>query len=221
MTEKKLQPYPFHDGGAKDNLPIRMRRMAVPYCPSDSRPELLDKSGNAFPNPHYTGEENCQEVYKLNNMGRWDVEKCESLGHEPYYTTLRRKVIEEVIDDDGFVTESKVRVKVTRRLNVMPIPISVRHATWKSMELAVARGAKPLEEFGYMTPCDYRQCSQPVKIKTQYGDYCSERHARLIAADARGVLLPISADTGGETADKTEMEREDLLESIRLQTTSV
>lgn len=215
-SDKKLKPYPFRDGGAKDNIPIRMVRMAIPYCPCDPRPELMDKAGNVFANPHFTGEPNCQEEYKLNNMGRWDVQKCIDLGHNPYFTVRRQKIVEEEVDENGYVTGVKTRVKKTELLNIRPIPVSVRHSTNKRMEIEVARGARPLSDFGYESPCEYRGCSARVTIETRYGRYCNERHARLIAAAERGVLLPISADTGGETADKTEMEYEDLLERIRL-----
>ena len=213
-AKPKLKPYPFREGGAKDNLPIRMVRMVAPYCPADPRPELVLPNGDSVPNPHYTGEPNCQFEYRLNNMGRWQVEKCIELGHDPYYTTTRRRVLEEVVGDDGFVTESKVRIKVSKVLNVMPVAVGVRYTDGKEYDLAVARGYKHLEEFGYASPCEYRQCSQPQRLKTRFGNYCGERHARLIGAMVRGIMLPIAADEAAR--EKTDAEREDLLERVNI-----
>ena len=70
---KALQPFPFTEGGVNENAAIRMVRMVIPLCPADSNPEILRRDGSSIPNPRYTGEPNCQQVYKFNNMGRWDV----------------------------------------------------------------------------------------------------------------------------------------------------
>jgi hypothetical protein len=53
------------------------------------------------------------------------------------------------------------------------------------LNLATARGAKPLEAFGYASPCEFRACSRPQRISTKFGNYCSERHARLIGNNER------------------------------------
>ena len=212
--QKALLPYPFHDGGVNENAAIRMVRLVIPQCPVDGTPELKQRDGTWKPNPNYTGEPNCQMAYALNRGGKWDVDKCIELGHDPFHTTFRRPRMEEVLDDEGYVTETKVRYVVEKRLNVIQVSDNERHSSGREIALALARGCKFLEEFGYLSPCEFRACSQPQRVETRYGKYCSERHARLVAADKRQIMLPIGGDP--YSAEQSRREREDILDNLNI-----
>ena len=212
--QPRLKPFPFHDGYVNENAAVRVIRMVKPECPNDTAPTIVRKDGSEIPNPRYTGQPKCQEVYKFNNYGRWDVEKCLSLGHEPYYTTFRTTIVEDVLDEDGYVVESKPRVKVEKRLNVIQVSDSIRQTSKTEVQLALARGCKFMHEFGYESPCEFRNCTGRQNIRTRYGNYCSERHARLIAADEREIMLVVGGDPF--TEDKAAREREEQLGNISL-----
>lgn len=208
------KPYPWNDGAVNENAAIRVIRMVKAECPVDPTPEIRQKDGSYKPNPRFTGEQNCQQLYKLNNNGKWDVAKCIEIGHDPYHTELRRTIVDDVINDDGEVVDQRTKILVEKRLNVIQVSLNVRHNTGRDMELAVAYGARPLEDFGYITPCEFRNCVKPKQVKTRYGEYCSERHARLVAADARGIFLPVGGDA--YTEDKATQERNDILENLNI-----
>lgn len=213
--KRSLAAYPFNDGGVKEHAAIRMIRMVIPQCPVDGTPELKQRDGTYVPNPNYTGEPNCQQAYKINNMGRWDVEKCVSLGHEPFYTKFRRARVEETLDEEGYITDTKTRWYTEKRLNVIPVSDNPRHTNQTEVQLALARGCKFLEDFGIASPCEFRQCSKPQKVKTKYGNYCSERHARLIAADRKKMMLFVG--TGDPYNEDIAIdEREQALENISI-----
>ena len=209
-----LKPYPFHDGAVNENAAIRVIRLVIPVCPIDGNPEIKMRDGSYTPNPNYTGEPNCQQARKFNDHCLWDVAKCVELGHDPYYTTIRRPILKEVVDEDGYVTERRTQYVVEKRLNVIAVSDNMRHSSGREVPLAVARGAKTLEDFGYASPCEFRSCSRPQQVDTRYGKYCSERHARLVAADKRQVLLAIPSDP--LAADKANESREDALENLNI-----
>ena len=209
---EKLKPYPFTDGGVNENAAIRMVKMVIPQCPADPRPEILKKDGTSIPNPRYTGEENCQQVFKINDSGKWDVDKCIERGHEPYYTVFRKTVVEDVVGEDGYVTETRQRVKSEKRLNVIQVSDNPRHTSGTEIARALGRGCKFLEDFGIESPCEYRNCTKKVKVDTRYGKFCSERHARLVGADRKKLMLPIGGDA--YTQDQALSEREEMLEGV-------
>ena len=209
---EKLKPYPFTDGAVNENAAIRMVKMVAAICPADPRPELLRKDGTAIPNPRYTGEENCQQVFKLNEHGKWDVDRCIALGHEPYYTVFRKTILEDVVGEDGYVVETKQRVKSEKRLNVVQVSDNPRHTSGTEIARAVGRGWKFLADFGIEAPCEFRNCTKPVKVDTRYGKFCSERHARLVGADRKKLMLPIGGDAYSH--DQAMTEREEMLESV-------
>jgi hypothetical protein len=210
----ELKPYPFHDGQVSEVSQIRVIRMVIPLCPIDSVPEIKQRDGTYRPNPNFSGEQNCQQVYKFNNMGRWDAAKCESLGHDPWHTSFRYPIIKEVLDNDGYVIDTKVQYRVEKRLNIIQVSDNIRHSSGMEVQLAMARGCRPLEDFGVSSPCEFRNCSQPQRIDTRYGKYCSERHARLVAADKQGKILPVASDP--YSADQANREREDMLENLNI-----
>jgi hypothetical protein len=208
------QPYPFHDGAVSENAAIRVIRMVIPNCPIDPVPEVKQRDGSYRPNPNFTGEQNCQQVYKFNNFGRWDVEKCIELGHDPWHTEFRRPIVEETLDADGYVIDTRIKHKVEKRLNIIQVSDNSRHSNGTEVALALARGCRFLDDFGVASPCEFRNCSQPQRVDTRYGKYCSERHARLVAADKQQKLLPVASDP--YSADQANREREDMLENLNI-----
>lgn len=213
--EKKLKPYPFNDMGSKDNAAIRMIRMVQPECPIDSVPELKQRDGTYQANPRYTGEVNCQQAYKLDNYGHWAVLKCIALGHNPYYRTARKPVSTEVVDVEGFITETKVRWAKQEVLNLINVSDNIRHSSGKEIEIALGRDAKFIWDFGFKHPCEFRGCSRAWVVDTQYGRYCTERHARLIGADVKRFVLNIVTDA--EMSDDVKELNEEQLDRVALQ----
>src|SRR5262249_43817740 len=117
-----LRPYPFHDGAVNENAAVRVIRLVQPQCPVDPSPELRQKDGSYKPNPRYTGEDNCQQAYKKNSQGVWDVEMCESLGHDPWHTEFRKTIVNDVVDPEtGEVTDQRTKIVVEKRLNVVAV----------------------------------------------------------------------------------------------------
>jgi len=213
--EKKLKPYPFRDGGSKENAAVRMIRMAKPECPISTLPELKQPNGSYKANPAFTGEENCQQAFKLDNYGHWAVLKCEKLGHDPYYRTVRKPRTEEVVDENGYITETKTRYIKERVLNVVGVSDNIRHTSGQEIDVELGRGSRFIWEFGYKHPCEFRGCSQPWRVDTQYGRYCNERHARLIGADVKRKMLKVmsSPDSAVDVAN----DNEEILETVPLQ----
>lgn len=220
-----VKPFPYIEGGVNENAAIRVIRMVKPECPIDSLPEIRQKDGSLRPNPRYTGEQNCQQLYKLNSQGVWDVQKCIDLGHDPYYIPIRKTLVDDVVVD-GLVTEQKVKLVVEKRLNIHPVTDNPRHSSGTEVQLALARGYKFLDDFDchctawpeehrHEVPCEFRHCLRPQTIQTRWGKYCSERHARLVGADKMSIILPqISGDEVVE--QKTQQERDLALSGIPL-----
>ncbi len=202
----KLKPYPFHDGAVNENAALRMVRMAKPACPITTN---MDDPGIKNGTKKYTGDANCQERFKKNNQGVWDVERCESLGHDPFFTTFKRVEVTNLVGADGTITGQKQTEINERRLNVVQVSDNPRHNTGMSIQLELARGSRFLEDLGYISPCEFRNCVKEKRIKTKFGEFCSERHARLVAADRNEIFLPVGGDP--YTEDKTMREREQIL----------
>ena len=212
--ERKLKPFPFFEGGVNENATIRMIRMVKPECPIDPNPEIKQPDGSMKANPRYTGEDNCMQVFKLDNYGHWAVLRCEALGHDPYFSTRRTPLVEETVDDDGYITETKTRYRKQRVPNIVPVSDNIRHSSGKEIERARGKGYKFLWECGYQSPCEFRACSRSWNIETQYGRYCSERHARLIGAEDK--LLILGSPAFRETAEETNEYTQDHLDAILL-----
>ncbi len=207
----ELQPYPFHDGAVNENAAIRMIRMAKPFCPVTTN---MDDPGIKNGTKKYDHNGSCQERFKFNNQGKWDVEKCVELGHDPFYTTFRKVSEENIVGEDGIVTGKREVVINERRLNIVQVSDNPRHSNGMDVQLELAKGSKFLEDFGIESPCEFRNCVKPKKVKTRYGDYCSERHARLVAADRNEIFLPVGGDP--YTEDKAMRERETVLGNLSI-----
>ncbi len=217
------KPYPFHDGGANENAALRMVAMVKPNCPMDSNPEILKRDGTSVTNPRYTGEPNCQLAYRINNQGIWDVQKCISLGHDPYFTVFHKARVEDEVDEAGYITGTRTRILKERRINIDQVSDNPRHSSRMEVPLAMARGLVPLDrfvmvdaegEFVFDACCEFRGCSAPWRVDTRYGRYCTERHARLVAADFQKRMLPVGGDPYSE--DQAMQEREDILASLTI-----
>ena len=222
------KPYPFHDGSPDENAAIRVIRMWQPVCPVDPTPEIKQKDDTYKANPRYTGEQSCQMLYALNSFGVWDVDQCERVGHDPWHTVIYKRLSVDVVDEDtGDITEQKTKIVKEVRPNIVAVSDNIRHSSGQELALARARGCLTFDEYGalhpdewYESPCEFRACSQPQRIQTIYGKYCSERHARLIAADKRGIMryLRNVRDVDEVYQDSKQLENEERIEGIRLGT---
>src|SRR5574341_1924494 len=130
--------------------------LVKPESPIDGVPEIRQKDGTYKVNPAYTGEENCQSLYKLDNYGHWAVLKCEALGHNPYFRTVRRPRTEEVLDADGYIIETKTRWIKEELPNVVAVSDNIRHSSGQEIARAVGAGMKFIWELGYKHPCEFR-----------------------------------------------------------------
>src|SRR5581483_8613737 len=185
MTKTKEQ-LPPRQVRVREASNVRRILMAQPVCPVVDDPN----------DPAYTGETNCQREFG-GAPGWWT--RCEERGHDPYYTIQRVTKTEDVVDEDGMVTGQRKRVVETRRLNLASVAYSTRINSGRGP--AVARefkGFRTLEEMGYAPVCEFRNCELPVKIRTRYGNYCSDRHARLVGAGVEGMLLEANPNRRGE-----------------------
>ena len=229
MAAKKdstKKPFPFNDGQPSDNAAIRVIRMVKPECPIDPTPEIRQRDGSYRPNPRYTGEQNCMQLYKFNNYGKWDVAQCEALGHDPWHTVFYRRIVEDIFDPEtGEFVEQKVKMVREKRINIIAVSLNIRHTSGTEQLLAAARGCLTLSEYGerfpdedYEDPCEFRSCTQKVKITTRFGNYCGERHARLVAADQRGIMrfVGIESDIDEQWQQSRAQEAAEELERINI-----
>ena len=113
----------------------------------------------------------CQREFN-GRRGWW--EKCEERGHNPFFNALG-----------------------------VPNTTQVAHSARINNGEGVSRarrnkGFRFLEEVGYDPVCEYRNCEAPVKVKSVYGNFCSERHARLIGADVEKIELEVHPDRRAE-----------------------
>lgn len=213
MPEKKeaLKPFPFKNMGVNENAIVRMIKMVAPYCPVDDRPMIkkyVDGRVIDAVNPAYTGEANCQSGAYTRG---WEKE-CESKGHNPYYTTRTHEVLEDDVDENGYIIGSKRKIIKEQLLNVVQVSLSVRHNSGDEVNSARRRGFKFLPELGYEEVCEMRACFTKVHLQTSYGKFCNERHARLVAADYRKLTLVV----GSPDMEGWAEERENQLNDINL-----
>lgn len=197
MTFTKKESLPQAQIGVSERGNIRMKKLAAPRCPIQ-----IDKD-----KPNYTGDKfseimTCQQ--EMNNYpGWWRV--CENRGHDPYFTVTRKIVKEEITDDEGVITGTKKRVVETKKLNINQVPIGTRFASGRAETISKGlKGRKEVSEFGYKNLCEYRNCELDAKVKSKYGHFCSDRHARLIGADVEAVML--SAKQGEKNKQLREID---------------
>jgi hypothetical protein len=184
-----LKKYPYKGMGVSENAAVRVVWMVMPQCPVPINPD----------DPKFDIEvPNCQAGRF--RPGWWD--ECEKLGHRPYVTVIDKIIEEKQYDDDGYEVPGSTRSRRIRkeRLNVTQVTHSIRHDSGHEVQNNLARGFKFLPDLGYENLCMMRSCERPAEIKTQYGIFCNERHARLIGADTENEFLY----AGDSAADRKE-----------------
>ncbi len=203
-VKEKLKSLPNTQIGLKEVSTTRMKLVARPICPIDDRPTIqrvLDGQVMEVSNSNYTGEANCQTETR-STPGWWDL--CADRGHDPYYTNRTVMQRDPVYDADGYIEKYREKPVEIKRLNTSRVNLSTRHGglvTWrKAVEV---KGRKTLTEMGYVEKCEFRNCELDVKFNSKYGDFCGERHARLVGADVEGLMLH---------ANKSDIKRKQLRE---------
>lgn len=216
-TKPKLKPYPFKGTGINENAALCMAKMVVPMCPceSDADAERIDavferqgRERKTRPPKEFRGVDNCQS-------GRWRNrwwEECEKLGHNPYFLKTVTTRTETVVDDEGYVTGTRQREIVKEHLNVVQVPISLRHDSGRGVAVSIAKGARSLMQMGYQNVCMMRNCELPAKLRYLHGEFCNERHARLTKADQEEVFLIV----WGSERTKWQKRRADQLDDLNI-----
>ena len=132
------------------------------------------------------------------------AERCP---HDPYYATTaipheEPPPVEEILDPEGKGTgrfkitgEPEVWYEYKKELNFTQVPFNIRIDSRRGVQMGQAGGFKFVEDFGVAPFCQYRGCwSQELTVRhPQYGNYCSEMHAKLVVADTLGI--PIQQDS--------------------------
>lgn len=179
--EKKRESLPQAQVGVSERSNIRMKKLAAPRCPVSTKTS-----------PYYQADEMTCQHEMANYPGWWKV--CEKRGHEPYFTITRTIKKEPVLAEDGsgLITGYREVQHEKRKLNINQVPIGTRFASGRAEAITKGlKGRKELKEFGYNDLCEYRNCELDAKVKSKYGFFCSDRHARLIGADVEAIMLSV------------------------------
>lgn len=177
VEKKKLESLPNLQIGVSERSNVRMKILAAPRCPVQDDPAK----------PNYTGEVNCQRETK-SYPGWWDL--CTNRGHEPYWTIKKTIKKEPIVGEDGVITGYREVMLEKRTLNTVSVPIGTRFSSGRAEYLSKGlKGRKELTEFGFNPKCEYHNCDMDAKVKSKYGMFCNDRHARLIGADVEGMML--------------------------------
>lgn len=129
----------------------------------------------------------------LDTLVGWE-KTCE---HEPYWS-LQPKVIKTPkyeTDEDGdlVLVDTEIRTKMVKIPNIAEIVISPRHNDGRGVEKQKAKGFIPVTSGGVAPMCDMYGCGRAwPAIRTNYGDYCSELHAKLCVADALEIKFTVN-----------------------------
>ncbi len=199
VTRKKLDPeqekvlaaldlksLPQNQIGVTELGNIRTVKLAAPICPirvgySPDSPRFQ---------PEYVGEINCSFRGPEGGKPWWTL--CVSRNHDPYFTVNKVETSEDILDDEGYVVKTRKKVTETKQLNLVQVPLGLRYSSGKAVAASMMfKGRKPVTEFGYKELCEYRNCETDARLKTRYGKYCNERHARLIGSDAESLLVGV------------------------------
>jgi hypothetical protein len=212
---EELQQIPGMSQGVRENSAVRMLKLARPICPGSAHETEPDGRGGSRPVVNPT---------RINHQrlgGEWWL-ACIEAGEDPYSTTQTWTESRDIFDDNGEFVETK-RVKHSRTIpNIASTPIGIRYNSGRGYERALAKGRKRLAEVGYAEVCQFRACQRPVSPKwrsERLGDFCSESHMGLIAADQQGVALTQRTEFGMGEESKLEARRrrqlKEALESAR------
>ena len=203
MAEKQqLKKLPGFSQGVRANSAMRMIKLAAPICPNSQRKRQSDGT-------FVDVGQNCQL-----SGGRW-WEMCESLGHNPYYTTRTYYEPVDIKDEDGFITGTKKRPVEVTRLNVVQVPVARRMHSGRGVVNSIEKkGRKRLKDVGYEEVCQFRNCQNPINPKYRsraFGEYCSNDHLALVAADQQSIMLPQIGGFEGAQIEQTRQNRARLL----------
>ena len=181
----KREKLPPTQVGVRETINTRRILMVRPVCPIQDDPE---KDG-------YTGENKCS----LEGLGWWV--KCEERGHDPYYRieqTIKTRPLIEEVDGKKLVVGQEQTVIERKRLNAASVALTTRVNSGRGPTLKHDRfGFKFLQELGYDPVCEFRNCELPVKVKSRYGFFCGDRHARLVGADVEVIVLEANPNRRG------------------------
>ena len=192
MAEKKeLKKIPGFSQGVRVNAAGRMVKMAVPICPNSKMEFISTPEGRRIPkqetDPH---RQNCQKL----GHGWWKY--CEEQGHDPYFTT---KVWYEKVPDygpdpdnpgDTILLKERTVKRETKYPNISQVAAYTHVNGGRGVIFSMERkGFKRLREIGYEEVCQFRNCQKEIKFTSKVGQYCSQEHAALVAADAQSLFL--------------------------------
>jgi hypothetical protein len=190
MVTKKKEKLPGFSSGVRANSAVRMVKLARPICPKSKLKMVKDDEGKWTPAEEQAV--NCQ----LSDEPRW-WKQCESLGHEPFFTTRvwyeKQDKLEE-IEPGVFEVTGQKRIRHTAKYpNIAQVAQTIRVNSAKGVQFKMERhGFKRLADLGYEEVCQFRNCQKPLSDAGKggiYGNYCSLEHLSLIAADDQGMLL--------------------------------
>lgn len=121
---------------------------------------------------------------------------CMDKGHEPFVThqliTVETPVWEVDEEGDTVLTGTKTKQKRVSHLNIVQVPLDESVNDGNGPErFKREKGFKDLEELGYKPMCQLFDCWLDATIKTNYGDYCSKAHARMVGAREEGIALEV------------------------------
>lgn len=179
MAKKEKQYEDWGTAAVSELSNIRMDKMVFPKCGPCQR---------EFPvNPRTNHPEK-----------RWWV-ICEQRGHDPYWEEVppvtqvqpvyeTNELNETIIKGEKLVVVEPSR----RRLNIRQVAQNPRINSGRGIDKARhGKGAKYPSELGFANVCNYRNCTKEIKYSyPSYGEFCSRRHAVLVAADKDAIILP-------------------------------
>ena len=222
MVETKkeaLQEIPGFSQGVRVNSAARMVKMIRPICPNSKQEMTTTPEGRIVPKRDQTPlRQNCQnerDETGASIVGWWD--KCEALGHDPYYTTRvwYSKEPEYGPDPDNpdqivLIKDKTVRHE-SKYPNVSQVAAHTRVNGGRGVQFKMERsGFKRLRDMGYKEVCQFRNCQKEIKFTSRVGQYCSQEHAVLVGADLQSVfLVQISGrfETGSEMEAQQRRQR--------------
>lgn len=137
----------------------------------------------------------CKECQFPHRFGWWN-----DCPHDPYWTEemveTSEPQMEEQEDGTFLITGEKKRLIKKRTPNLTQVALTERHNSGQGVVLSQRnKGFKFLQEINLEPMCQFRDCWRSVqgdkKVRTDWGDFCSSQHARLVGADELGVVLEI------------------------------
>lgn len=212
MVEKKapLKKLPGFSQGVRANAAVRMVKMAAPICPNSVHKYEKDRDGRLVPVAQAPNLQNCQLA-----GGEW-WKDCEARGHNPYFSNRVWYTKEDVWETDeageSILTGTKTRRHQELVPNVVQVASDIRHNSGQGVNRAITKkGRIRLEEIGYESPCQFRNCQRPVAANAKsvpFGNYCSQEHLALVAANENQIALLQITGLEGTQSTKAKMVRE-------------